>query len=420
MTVKLKTTVIVSLVLFLLTGAFAQLSPRVKPDRTKEFGKSLKKFEKKGKGNSKNKVEDNSSDKENGNETPEEETIRVETDLVVNDVLVVNEKGNAILGLKPNDFIVAEDNSAQKIEIFSPAESASIPKSIVLIFYNGSDKCYNHEANIKGAKALVDKLAPNDKMAIVTTDIKLILDFTTDKALLKKTLDEVSSNLKHYSLINKEYGTLMAVLDEMFNETDVRPIVIFQVPGYEAFNLKVDEDAIPTTEYQRKEITRRFSKRKYGFSNVRKSILQSRATIYSIAPQMRFIGLSREEQLRRGQIFAEIWKSGIREAFRNTDPLQITYEDNLQAKLIDDLLALQKGLAQTATLAGGYTEFLETPGDAQRVYETIFKVINNRYTIGYYSTNQTRDGKRRTVKIEVKGHPEYIVMGRKSYFAAEQ
>jgi hypothetical protein len=37
--------------------------------------------------------------------------------------------------------------------------------------------------------------------------------------------------------------------------------------------------------------------------------------------------------------------------------------------------------------------------------------------IGYYPTNKARDGKRRTVTIEVRDHPEYIVWGRKAYFA---
>jgi hypothetical protein len=43
--------------------------------------------------------------------------------------------------------------------------------------------------------------------------------------------------------------------------------------------------------------------------------------------------------------------------------------------------------------------------------------MNQRYLIGYYPTNLEQDGKRRDVKIEVKGHPDYIVVGRKSYFA---
>jgi hypothetical protein len=47
-------------------------------------------------------------------------------------------------------------------------------------------------------------------------------------------------------------------------------------------------------------------------------------------------------------------------------------------------------------------------------------VIENRYVVGYYPKNEARDGTRRSVKIEVKGHPEYVVLGRKTYFAPEE
>jgi len=72
-----------------------------------------------------------------------------------------------------------------------------------------------------------------------------------------------------------------------------------------------------------------------------------------------------------------------------------------------------------AKLSGGYTDFLEKPEDAENVYSNIFKVINNRYLIGYYPTNKERDGKRRNVKIEVRNYPEYTVTGRTGYFVSQ-
>jgi hypothetical protein len=41
--------------------------------------------------------------------------------------------------------------------------------------------------------------------------------------------------------------------------------------------------------------------------------------------------------------------------------------------------------------------------------------INQRYILSYYPTNDTRDGRARTVRIEVRGHPEYQIRGRKTY-----
>ena len=50
------------------------------------------------------------------------------------------------------------------------------------------------------------------------------------------------------------------------------------------------------------------------------------------------------------------------------------------------------------------------PEQASELYSRVLNDINRRYVIGYYPTNRTRDGKRRNVSIEVRGHPEYIVI----------
>jgi hypothetical protein len=51
------------------------------------------------------------------------------------------------------------------------------------------------------------------------------------------------------------------------------------------------------------------------------------------------------------------------------------------------------------------------------IYERIFSDVNRRYVIGFYPANKAHDGGRRRVSIEVRGHPEYTVWGRKSYYA---
>ena len=73
-----------------------------------------------------------------------------------------------------------------------------------------------------------------------------------------------------------------------------------------------------------------------------------------------------------------------------------------------------------APLTGGWTEFLQKPEEADAIYSRIFSDINQRYIVGYYPTNKERDGKRRKIDFSVKGHPEYQIYGRRSYFAPSQ
>lgn len=419
----------VSLILSLNFNSSAQ-SARQGTDRVKNFGWSLKKFDKKeevitSKKSNKQKPQDNSQsnkreeniqNKERNSEAPpNEDIIRVETNLVINDVLVVNDKGMAVTNLKRDDFIITEDGIKQKAELFSFGDNAALPRSIVLIFRNGYDARYNIKNNIEAAKGLVDKLAPQDKMAIATPDLKLILDFTTDKSLLKKTLDKLSSNPKSNLVVNRDYGTLMAVLEEMFDEKDVRPIVIFQTQAQELLLLKGEISKLDKNikKIEEKFISLRGGERGYEFSDVIERIEKSRATIYSIIPSMRFVGLSREEQLKRARISIEEW---MRRAVREQDPARISRAINEeQSNEIEYYLMGQTAMMQVAKMSGGYTEFLEKPEDAAKVYNTIFAVINNRYTIGYYSTNEAKNGKRRNVKIQVKGHPEYSILNRENY-----
>jgi len=70
-------------------------------------------------------------------------------------------------------------------------------------------------------------------------------------------------------------------------------------------------------------------------------------------------------------------------------------------------------------LSGGWAEFLETQSQAADIYKRIVEDLNQRYIVGYYPSNKERDGKRRHITLEVKGHPEYSITSRKSYYAPE-
>lgn len=406
-----------------------------KKTKPRELGWSLEKFEKKGKTESKNENQNN----QKKTVPADDETIHVNTDLVISDVLIVNEKGNPVINLNQSDFTVKEDAKPQKIELFSFGENASLPRSIVLIFFNGRYSRYDVENSLRAAKSLVDKLAPQDKMAIATCDLKLVLDFTTDKNLLKKTLNNLSNNRPGNPSVARKYGTLMAVLDEMFDEKDVRPIVIFQAPSggehlKEIDSLKLLESQSSILELKQtadkkleklsrdkqlqKEAEELYPQTGYGFSDVLERIEKSRATIYSIIPTMRFVGLSREEQLKRARISIEEW---MRRAVQTTDLGWIGKEQYRgQERELLDYIYEQSAMTQIAALSGGLTNFIEQPKDAEKVYNDIFTIINNRYTIGYYSSNDARNEKPRSVEIEVRGHPEYKIIGRNSYIAPEK
>ncbi|HMG72314.1 MAG TPA: VWA domain-containing protein, partial [Pyrinomonadaceae bacterium] len=269
--------------------------------RAKTFGSSLGKY--------RDKEQRSFQNKQKSDESDDGETIRVRTDLVVNDVLVTDQNGKMITELNKNDFIVTEDGAPQKIEVFSPGESATVPRSIVLIIDCGAPQAPYLKNSIQAAKVLVDKLAPQDKMAIVTVDVKLRTDFTQDKMLLKKTLDSLER--KDIKLAGgAEFNALLAVLNEMFAAEDRQRIIIFQGDGSQIIWLKADKDApypVPdiTREFVLRWVPKEKAMEKFGFSDVKEAIERSRATIYSVATGIRFLGFSKKERMARGRISVE-------------------------------------------------------------------------------------------------------------------
>jgi VWFA-related protein len=238
---------------------------------------------------------------------------------------------------------------------------------------------------VEAAKVLVDKLGPQDRMALVTDDVKLLVDFTQDKALLKKSLDSLRKKAASGSFGDShQYSALMATLNEMFSKEDPRPIVIFQTDGDQLTPFK-DGGTLRTG---------------FSFQDVRTTVEKSRATIYTIIPGRSLLDLTPDEKVERVLPLLPVGLS--RQAM-------ISFAERWSKQ--------QLAIADLAKLSGGWHDFLEKPEQADEVYARILADINHRYVIGYYPTNKTRDGKQRTIKIEVRGHPEYIVWGRKTYFA---
>lgn len=172
----------VLLIAFLLT--FAQ-TPKPEKPKIKDFGSSLKRL----KWDPSKKAAAEIRNEKTGEVV--DDVIRVETRLVVADVLVLDSQGRSVAGLTQNDFIVTEDNQPQNIAHFSLGDDRGTERSIVLIIDHSWSQLPYLRTSIQAAEMLVDKLGPKDRMAIVTDDVSLLLDFTRDKSKIKKALEDL-------------------------------------------------------------------------------------------------------------------------------------------------------------------------------------------------------------------------------------
>jgi hypothetical protein len=132
--------------------------------------------------------------------------------------------------------------------------------------------------------------------------------------------------------------------------------------------------------------------------------------------------MSERAKLARGE-YKDMWL-GMERLPPKPNPSSnqsFTLSDNTRRNFLElttrNLIKGQLAAARVADLTGGWTSFLESEKQASEIYGRILEDINHRYIVSYYPTNKTIDGKLRKVRIEVRGHPDYVVEGRTSYYA---
>lgn len=432
-TIHTRLPLIALLIVALISANFTlAANPQTNTDKKKKrekFGSSLKDL----KWDNKNqtavdKKKDKSAKKNQKTAEPsEEDAIKIDTLLVVFDVVVADHtKTRFITGLGKDDFTVVEDGQPQQIATFNRGDDATLPRSIILVIdYSGSQLPYLR-SSIAAAKTLINRLAASDEMAIVTDDVELLIDFTNDKTRLASTLDSFEKRATDIMREDKfgravairrgqnlQFSALFAALRELSVREDRRNIIIFQTDGGEAVTLRDQPEA--------GDYIWNMPHREYGLADIYKAAERSKATIYTVVPNERLTDLASDKLYGRG-----------REMLRRIESARFATEEEYEryakifpltdtkVKLFTDRFKRgQEAASHVADITGGWTAFLERPEQAAEIYDRILTDINLRYIIGYYPTNTARDGGQRRVRIEVRGHPEYSVYGRTSYYAPD-
>jgi VWFA-related protein len=122
--------------------------------------------------------------------------IRVETRLVLVDVVAVDKKGDYVRGLTAGDFRVWEDDKEQEIKSFSlEAEGVSPANSqthYLILFFDNSTMTMADQLNARRAASqfIEANAAPNRLMAVVnfTGSVRIAQNFTADVERLKRAV----------------------------------------------------------------------------------------------------------------------------------------------------------------------------------------------------------------------------------------
>lgn len=327
----------------------------------------------------------------------------IETVLVVNDVLVLDSKDRPVDGLKKSDFTIFENGQKQEIAFFENGiDSSAIPRSIVLLIDHSQSQLPYLKNSIEAAKILISKLPEKDRMAIVTDDVKVLVNFTSDKKLLADSLDRLLERTIAGEIgKSQQFRSLMAVVNEIFTSEDLRPIVIFQTDGDEFPALKQRYMVGP-------------SGLRFSFDDIVKAAEKRGITIYSVIPSSSFLGLSGKEKKERATM--DLRESGRLWAEIRNKPFAVAkkgYPERYLNMWAESRARDESALVRLAKATGGWCENMSSPEQAGETYERILSSINQRYMIGYYPIDQANDGSSRKIKVKISGDSDYTVWGRK-------
>lgn len=168
---------------------------------------------------------------------------KIDVNLVLLDVIVTDSKGNQILGLTKDDFIVKEDGAEQAVDsvdyytnrrlLDSREESAPFKvekvrseRYFIFFFDKPSDAGVLFDQLTLAREAVRDfvrnDMMEGDRVAIAGHDVRLKIysDFTSDKAQLEKALNESARFGRGIDRPTSDNGILQAVSrNEMLNHT---------------------------------------------------------------------------------------------------------------------------------------------------------------------------------------------------------
>ena len=305
----------------------------------------------------------------------DDDPIRVDSSIVRLNVGVVDGRGRQVTDLTKASFTVYEDDKKQEIVRFEPSTA---PFSVVIILdMSGSTLGFRQVIRLSASR-FIDALLPEDRVAVIEfyDKINVLNDFTTDRRKVANSIALANGRGK-----TQLFKAIDLALDKLSKEKSRRKAIVVLTDGIDTAVQNKDRDelvnltdaAIPTAiKPESSEILRKILSRSD----------QQAVTIYPLA-------------LPTG------------------DPAKLADPTPRQVAMYQ---AGRTRLQMIADRTGGTLNAIKNLEDMGRIYGQVAAELRTLYTVEYSPTNEKRDGKWRTIRIEVND-PSLLARTRQGYFA---
>ena len=343
-------------------------------------------------------------------EVEEGDVVRVETQLVSVPTVVTNSAGRPLLGLRAENFLVFENGQPQKVSNFGTTEA---PFEIALLLDTSGSTRVDVGLIRQAANAFIDALRPGDRVAIVgfntarqgqtlAAKVEVLSKLTGDRKVLRTAIENLgSSNGTPF------YDALERIADEVFQEAPRE-----EVRGRRAVVALTDGvDSTSDSDFQRARSRLSRAGVACYFIEVNTEDFVEDRLLKDCLDDGR-LTLSAKQLQRYRQVFFPRAKP---EDF--VDFCQMGQFERMQ--ISRDLYNLaRREMDELAKASGGRNFLAASLQDARAAFALVATEIGTQYSLGYYPTNKTRDGKFRAIRVEVQGASDKAqVRAREGYFA---
>ena len=351
--------------------------------------------------------------KKPGDEVDEGDVVRVDTQLVSVPAVVTDSTGRPVSGLRPENFRIVEDGQPQTIANFGTTET---PFEIALLL-DTSGSTRDDVALIRAAaNSFIAALRPGDRVGVVAFNqaktvaepiaaVEVLTPLTGDREALKNAIENLGA-----SQGTPYYDALERIADNIFQDPPSE-----EVRGRRAVVALTDGvDSSSNSDFAT-------AKMKLSRVGVACYFIQVNTEDFVEDRLMKDcsddgqLALSQRQIQRYREIFFPKAKAENFNSFCQMGPFErmsISRElYNLARREMNDL----------ARVSGGRSFVAATLSDARAAFAKVAEDIGTQYSLGYYPTNKARDGKYRSIKLEVRGvKDKAVVRARDGYYAPKQ
>jgi Ca-activated chloride channel homolog len=343
-------------------------------------------------------------------EVDEGDVVRVDTQLVSVPAVVTDSSGRPLSGLKPENFRLVEDGQPQTITNFGTTET---PFEIALLL-DTSGSTRDDVALIRAAaNSFIEALRPGDRVGVVafntaqtkTATVEVLTSLTGDRETLHRAIENLGS-----SQGTPYYDALERVADNIFHDPPQD-----EVRGRRAVVALTDGvDSSSDSDFATAKV-------KLSRAGVACYFIQVNTEDFVEDRLMKDcqddgqLALSQKQIQRYRELFFPKAKAENFNSFCQMGPFE-------RMSISRDLYNLaRREMNDLARGSGGRSFPAATLADARAAFARVAADIGTLYSLGYYPTNKARDGKFRSIKLEIKGVKDKTqIRARDGYYAPKQ